>query len=80
MGIEKYTPNRVRFFVCKKYTTFSAERIVALRSINKIFSESYDFAAYKMPQIDLYKYNPIKIWLDICEFVCLFFFNDIDSN
>jgi hypothetical protein len=30
MGMEKYTPNRVRFFVRKKYATFSTERIVAL--------------------------------------------------
>jgi hypothetical protein len=43
--MEKYTPNRARFFVRKKYTTFSTVRIVALRSVNKIFSESYDFAA-----------------------------------
>jgi hypothetical protein len=33
--------------VRKKYTTFSAERIVALRSVNKIFPESYNFAAKK---------------------------------
>jgi hypothetical protein len=31
--------------VRKKYTTFSTDRIVALLSVNKIFSESYDFAA-----------------------------------
>jgi hypothetical protein len=37
--------NRARFFVRKKYTTFNADRIVALRSVNKIFQESYDFAA-----------------------------------
>jgi hypothetical protein len=43
--MEKYTPNRARFFVRKKYTTFSTEQIVALRSVNKIFPESYDFAA-----------------------------------
>jgi hypothetical protein len=29
----------------KKYTFFSTERIVALRSVNKNFPESYDFAA-----------------------------------
>jgi hypothetical protein len=36
MGMEKYngTPNRARVFVCKKYTTFSTERIVALRSVS----------------------------------------------
>jgi hypothetical protein len=28
MGMEKYTPNRARFFVRKKYTTFSTEQIV----------------------------------------------------
>jgi hypothetical protein len=31
--------------VGKKYTTFSIDRIVALRSVNKLFQESYDFAA-----------------------------------
>jgi hypothetical protein len=45
MGMEKYTPNRAHFFVRKKLTTFSTERIVALRSVKKIFPESYDFAA-----------------------------------
>ena len=33
------------FLVRKKYTTFSTVRIVALRSVNKIFPETYDFAA-----------------------------------
>jgi hypothetical protein len=45
MEMEKYTPNRAHFFVRNKYTTFSTERIVALRSVNNIFPESYDFAA-----------------------------------
>jgi hypothetical protein len=45
MGMEKYTPNCARFFVRKKYTTFCTVRIVALWSVNKIFPESYDFAA-----------------------------------
>jgi hypothetical protein len=31
--------------VRKKYTTFSTERIVALRSVTNIFQESNDFAA-----------------------------------
>jgi hypothetical protein len=31
--------------VCKKYTTFSTEQIIALWSVKKIFPESYDFAA-----------------------------------
>jgi hypothetical protein len=31
--------------VRKKYTTFSTKQIVALRSVNLIFPESYDFAA-----------------------------------
>jgi hypothetical protein len=35
--------------VRKKYTTFSTERIVALRSVNKIFPESYDFAVKSSP-------------------------------
>jgi hypothetical protein len=41
--MEKYIPQTVR----KKYTTFSTERIVALRSVDKIFAESYmyDIAA-----------------------------------
>jgi hypothetical protein len=38
-------PKSVRFFVRKKYTTFSTERIIALRYVNLIFPESYDFAA-----------------------------------
>ena len=37
----KNIPQTVR----KKYTIFSTDRIVALRSVNKIFPESYDFAA-----------------------------------
>jgi hypothetical protein len=45
MEMEKYTPNCARFFMRKKYTTFSTDRIVALRSVSKIFPESYDFAA-----------------------------------
>ena len=45
MGKEKCTPNRARFFVRKKYTTFSTEQTVALRPVNKIFPESYNFAA-----------------------------------
>jgi hypothetical protein len=45
MGMKKHTPNRARFFVRKKYTTFSTERIVAVLSVNKIFPESYEFTA-----------------------------------
>jgi hypothetical protein len=45
MGMEKYTLIHVRFFVRKKYTTFSTVRIIALRSVNKISLESYDIAA-----------------------------------
>jgi hypothetical protein len=38
-------PQIVRvFYLRKKYTTFSPERIVALRSVNNTFPESYDFA------------------------------------
>ena len=43
--MEKYTSNYANFFVRKKYTTFSTEQIVALWSVNKIFPESYNFAA-----------------------------------
>jgi hypothetical protein len=57
MGMEKYTPNRARFFVRKLYTTFSIEQIVALRSVNKIFPESYDFAVNKLNIL----YNCIEI-------------------
>jgi hypothetical protein len=35
--------------VRKKYTTFSTEQIVVIRSVNKIFPESYDIAAKKLP-------------------------------
>jgi hypothetical protein len=42
---EEIYPNMCVFFVRKKYATFTIERIVALRSVNKIFPESYDFAA-----------------------------------
>ena len=45
MEMKKYTPNRASCFMRKKYTTFSTEQIVALRSVNKIFPESYDFGA-----------------------------------
>jgi hypothetical protein len=45
MGMEKYTPNRARFFVRKKYTTLRTKRIIAIRSVNITFPESYDFAA-----------------------------------
>jgi hypothetical protein len=51
MGMEKYTPNRAHFFMRKKYTTFSTVQIVALQSVNKIFPESYDFAATQNPLI-----------------------------
>jgi hypothetical protein len=36
--------------VRKKYTTFTTERIVALRSVNKILPESYDFAASQIAE------------------------------
>jgi hypothetical protein len=54
MGMEKCTPNRARFFVRKKYTTFSTEQIVPLRSVNKIFPESYNFAANSEESKHLY--------------------------
>jgi hypothetical protein len=40
MEMEKYTPN-----LAQEIHNFSTERIVALQSVNKIFPESYDFAA-----------------------------------
>jgi hypothetical protein len=43
-NVEIY-PQTVR----KKCTTFSSKQIVALRSVNKIFPESYDFAANIFP-------------------------------
>jgi hypothetical protein len=43
--INSKPPARFRLFVHKKYTTFSSIRIVALWSVDKIFPESYDFAA-----------------------------------
>jgi hypothetical protein len=49
LGGWRNIPQTVRgFFVRKKYTTFSTERIVDLRSVNSIFPESYDFAAIKL--------------------------------
>ena len=38
-GNRENTPNHALFFVRKKYTIFSTDRIVALRSVNKIFPE-----------------------------------------
>jgi hypothetical protein len=52
MEMKKHTSNRARFFVRKKYTNFSPERIVALWSVNKIFPESYKFAAKLFGIID----------------------------
>jgi hypothetical protein len=63
-GMEKYTSLRARFFVRKKYnTTFNTERIVALRSVNKIFPESYDFAAnvLKVTVMTVMRYDLISI-------------------
>jgi hypothetical protein len=37
--------NSPHVFMRKKYTIHSSIRIVALRSVNKIFTEGYDFAA-----------------------------------
>jgi hypothetical protein len=57
MGIKKYTPDCARFFMRKKYTTFSTERIEALWSVNnKIFPESYDFAANLFAPKTIYKF------------------------
>jgi hypothetical protein len=51
-------PNIVRFFVRKKYTIFSIERIVALLSVSNIFPESYGFAANDMHELSL-KHRPL---------------------
>jgi hypothetical protein len=40
MGMKKYTPN-----CAQEIHNFSNEQIEALWSVNKIFLESYDFAA-----------------------------------
>jgi hypothetical protein len=40
MGMEEYTPNCARLLVRKKYSTFSTERIVALRSVNIFFQKA----------------------------------------
>ena len=43
--MEKLSPNRAQLFVRNKYTVFTMGSIVALRSINKFFPESYSSAA-----------------------------------
>jgi hypothetical protein len=45
--------------VRKKYKTFSTEWIVALRSVNKNFPQSYDFAARFVPS--LVKIGPVDL-------------------
>ena len=44
----KNIPQTVR----KKHTNFSTNRIVALRSVNRIFPESYNFAATFSTEIE----------------------------
>jgi hypothetical protein len=67
MGKEKYTPNGARFFVRKKYTAFSTVRIIALRSVNKTFTESYDFAAIWIQEVKPL-FNSMKILIIVFEF------------
>ena len=43
--MEKLSPNCAQLFVRNKYTVFTMDGTVALRSVNKIFSESYSSAA-----------------------------------
>jgi hypothetical protein len=51
MGMKKYTPNRARFFFrAQEIYNFQHWRKVALRSVNNIFPESYDFVA--IPNIE----------------------------
>jgi hypothetical protein len=46
--------NRTNIFMHKKYTTSSSVQIVALRSVDKIFPESYNFSAHKFITLDSY--------------------------
>ena len=46
--MEKLSPNRAQLFVRNKYTVFTMGGTVALRSVNKIFPESYSSAATKV--------------------------------
>jgi hypothetical protein len=56
--MEKHTP--------KPCATFSTERIVALWSVNKIFLESYDFAATNFMAQKLAKYFVIRqFWVRV---------------
>jgi hypothetical protein len=55
MGIWRNIPQTVR----KKYTTFSTERIVAIRSVSRISPESYDFADNVNPFSRSPYYHPI---------------------
>jgi hypothetical protein len=71
MGMEKYTPNRAHFFMCKKYTTFSTERIVALRSVDKIFLENYDFAAIHI-KYATFAYEKSRDVKHLSSYLCLF--------
>jgi hypothetical protein len=71
--------------VRKKYTTFSNERIVALRSVIKIFPESYDFAARNWISLShLCKLNILRYVLIQQEFIkCTLFsisFNNAKAN
>ena len=43
--MEKLTPNRAQLFLPNKHTVFTMGGTVALRSVNKIFPESYSSAA-----------------------------------
>ena len=43
--MEKLSPNRAQLFLRNKYTVFTMGGTVALRSVNKIFPESYSSAA-----------------------------------
>jgi hypothetical protein len=56
--------------VRKKYTTFSTERIVALRSVNKIFPENYEFSAnleWSLSERHLPIIFLCDIWLITCK-------------
>jgi hypothetical protein len=80
MGMNKHTPNRARFFVRKKYTTFSTKRIVALRSVNKKFPESYDFAAKRFTDLcvpESVEKRGVTTMLDLQGMHCMIFLREM---
>ena len=56
--MEKLSPNRAQIFLCNKYTVFTMDGSVALRSVNKHFSGELQFCS----QLFI-KYNLPTNWL-----------------